>query len=142
MGFYLNMINFPCKSAQLHCVVRCNYIFLTQLGPSFTLVSLGSSVNNFLDLIEEKQQISARIPKPVCFPLGMPSPLDRGAFHLQNQRASLFIHSYSYPGEKMEMIIKIYCLKYFPADDKCLVLNIANVTISSVNFFSPCFNNF
>jgi len=80
--------------------MKCNYSLLAQLGTSSTPVSLGRSVKDFLDLTEEKQQISQGIPKPGCFPPVTPSPLDREVFPLQDQGPSFFIHSYSYPGKE------------------------------------------
>lgn len=114
MHFYLN-IRFPCKSAQRDNPGSSNYTvchsLLAQLGLSFRLVYLGSTVSYFLGLIEEKQQVSQRIPRPGCFPLGMLYPLDRGAFPLPNQRFLLFTHYYSYTGEEGNSNMRFTSLK-------------------------------
>lgn len=132
--FYLN-IHFPCKSAQHDNPVSSNYTvchsLLAQFGLSFRLVSLGRIVSYFLGLIGEKQNISKRVPRLGCFP--------RECCLHWRERLFLY-HIRDFPSspttiltwEKREILIQIYLLKGFPADDKCLFLNIPNVTILTV----------
>lgn len=127
MHFYLN-IHFPCESAQHDNPVSSNYTvchsLLAQFGLSFRLVPLGRTVSNFLSLIEERQSISQRLPKTGCFPS-------------ENWTERLFLYrTRDFPSiltwEKREIVIQIYLLKGFPADDKCLFLNIPSITILTV----------